>query len=182
MHEELFEKILIKNSEIIARCKELGKEVTEKYHNVVPIVVGVLKGCIPFYAELIKNFNFDFEMDFIEVSTYDGKTFSSGEVKFKKDIKTDVKDRDIIVVDDIIDSGISLQFIINRFLELGAKSVRTICLLDKPSGRKEKTFKADFTGFKIPGVFVVGYGLDYEELYRNVDYIGVLKKEVYEGK
>lgn len=131
-------------------------------------------------ADLIKHIDTYLEMDFMDVSSYGKSTVSSGEVKIIKDLDTSVEGRDILIIEDIIDSGLTLSYLVELFRYRKAKSIKIVTLLDKPSGRKAD-IKADFVGFKVPDAFVVGYGLDYAERYRNLPYIGVLKPAVYES-
>ena len=172
------EKIMITEEEIQVRIAELGEELTELYKNEFPLAVGVLKGAMPFMTDLIKRFDSYIEIDFMDVSSYGNATVSSGEVKILKDLNTSVEGRDVIIVEDIIDSGLTLSYLVELFKYRKAKSIRIVTLLDKPSGRKVD-LKADIVGFQVPDGFVVGYGLDYAEKYRNLPYIGILKKEVY---
>jgi hypoxanthine phosphoribosyltransferase len=131
-------------------------------------------------ADLIKHIDTYLEMDFMDVSSYGNSTVSSGEVKIIKDLDTSVEGRDILIIEDIIDSGLTLSYLVELFRYRKAKSIKIVTLLDKPSGRKAD-IKADFVGFEVPDAFVVGYGLDYAERYRNLPYIGVLKPAVYES-
>lgn len=179
MHKDM-EKILISEEEIQAKVKELGALLTNEYEGKNPLVVGVLKGALPFMADLIKEMKIDLEIDFMDVSSYGNAMVSSGEVKIIKDLDTSVEGRDILFVEDIVDSGNTLRYLKEMFEYRKAKSVKIVTLLDKPTGRK-KPVKVDWAGFIVPGEFVVGYGLDYKELYRNVPYIGVLKPKVYES-
>ena len=172
------EKIMITEEEIQERVSELGAELTELYKDSFPLAVGVLKGAMPFMTDLMKRFDAHVELDFMDVSSYGNATVSSGEVKILKDLNTSVEGRDVIIVEDIIDSGLTLSYLVELFKYRKAKSIRIVTLLDKPSGRKVD-LKADIVGFKVPDGFVVGYGLDYAEKYRNLPYIGILKKEVY---
>lgn len=171
-------KVIVSAKEIDAICEHLGKEITKDYDGKYPIVIGLLKGCQPFMSDLIKYINTYISVDYMSVSSYDGMS-STGSITIKKDIEVDVKGRDVIVVDDIIDTGVTLLNIINLFKEKHVRSIKTVCLLDKPEGRKVD-LNADYVGMIVPKEFVVGYGLDYNGLYRNLPYVGVLKREVYE--
>lgn len=173
------EKILISEEEIQAKVKELGAVLTEEYKDKFPLAIGVLKGAMPFMADLLKNINTYLEMDFMDVSSYGNKTVSTGEVKIIKDLDTSVEGRDILIIEDIIDSGLTLSYLVELFRYRKAKSIKIVTLLDKPSGRKAK-IEADYVGFEVPNAFVVGYGLDYAERYRNLPFIGVLKPEIYQ--
>ncbi len=172
------EKIMITEEEIQARIVELGAKLTAEYQDKFPLAVGVLKGAMPFMTDLMKRFDSYIEVDFMDVSSYGNATVSSGEVKILKDLNTSIEGRDIIIIEDIIDSGLTLSYLVNQFKSRKAKSIKIVTLLDKPSGRKVD-LSADLVGFKVPDGFVVGYGLDYCEKYRNLPYIGILKREVY---
>lgn len=180
MLEKDIERILISQEEIQVRCKELGKELTEIYQNTNPLVVGVLKGAVPFMADIVRSIDTYLELDFMDVSSYGNATVSSGEVKIVKDLDTNVEGRDLLIVEDIIDSGRTLAYLVNLFKYRKAKSVKIVTLLDKPEGRVVN-IEADYVGFNVPNEFVVGYGLDYAEAYRNLPYIGVLKPSVYQS-
>lgn len=177
MREDI-EKILITEQQIIEKTKELGVQLTKDYKGRNPLAVGVLKGAMIFMADLLRSIDTYVEMDFMDVSSYGNSTTSSGEVKIIKDLDTSVEGRDILIIEDIIDSGLTLSYLVDLFRYRKAKSIKIVTLLDKPSGRK-KDIQADYVGFVVPNEFVVGYGLDYAEKYRNLPYIGVLKKEVY---
>ncbi|ASF37693.1 MAG: hypoxanthine phosphoribosyltransferase [Halobacillus sp.] len=179
MHSEI-EKVLISEEEIQEKCKEMGAHLTEEYKDRFPLAVGVLKGATPFMADLLKRVEIHLEMDFMDVSSYHGGTRSSGEVKIVKDLDTKVEGRDILIIEDIIDSGLTLSYLVDLFKYRQANSIKVVTLLDKPAGRTAH-IKADTIGFEIPDEFVVGYGLDYQEKYRNLPYIGILKPEVYGG-
>ncbi|WP_144462635.1 hypoxanthine phosphoribosyltransferase [Siminovitchia fortis] len=172
------ERVLITEKEIEEKIRELGKQLTEEYEGRFPLAIGVLKGAMPFMADLLKRVDTYLEMDFMDVSSYGMSTTSSGEVKILKDLNTPVEGRDILIIEDIIDSGVTLSYLVDLFRYRKAKSIKIVTLLDKPEGRKAN-LKADYVGFVVPNAFVVGYGLDYAEKYRNLPYIGVLKPEVY---
>lgn len=180
MHGEI-DHILITEEEIKAKCQEIGKQLTEEYDGKFPLAIGVLKGALPFMSDVLRYMEVHLEMDFMDVSSYGEGTTSSGEVKIVKDLNTKVEGRDLIIVEDIIDSGLTLSYLVDLFKYRKAKSIKIVTLLDKPSGRTA-AIKADLIGFKVPNEFVVGYGLDYAERYRNLPYIGVLKPEVYGGE
>lgn len=173
------EEVLITNKMIVNKCKELGKQITIDYADKRPILIGLLKGAVPFLAELIKHIECDVEIDFLDASSYEGIN-SKGKIKILKDVSCDVSNRHIILVDDIIDTGLTLSEIIKIMKERNAASVETITLVNKPEGRKIKDSEPKYIGYSIPNRFVVGFGLDYNELYRNLPYVGVLKKSVYE--
>ena len=159
-------------------ARELGQKLTEDYQGKNPILVGILKGSVPFMAELIKHIDTHIELDFMLVSSYHGGTSSSGVINIIKDMDQDIKGRDILFVEDIIDTGKTLKSLKELFEGRQPASVKIATLLDKPEGRLVE-IEADYTCFTIPNEFVVGYGLDYDENYRNLPYIGVLKEEVY---
>lgn len=178
MLEQDIKKILISHDEIVTAARELGQKLTEDYQGKNPILVGILKGSVPFMAELIKHIDTHIELDFMLVSSYHGGTSSSGVINIIKDIDQDIKGRDILFVEDIIDTGKTLKSLKELFEGRQPASVKIATLLDKPEGRLVE-IEADYTCFTIPNEFVVGYGLDYDENYRNLPYIGVLKEEVY---
>ena len=178
MLENDIKKILISHDEIVTAARELGQKLTKDYQGKNPILVGILKGSVPFMAELIKHIDTHIELDFMLVSSYHGGTSSSGVINIIKDIDQDIKDRDILFVEDIIDTGKTLKSLKELFEGRQPASVKIATLLDKPEGRLVE-IEADYTCFTIPNEFVVGYGLDYDENYRNLPYVGVLKEEVY---
>src|SRR5690625_2695294 len=171
-------EILITEEEIKNKCAEIGQILTEEYKGKFPLLIGVLKGATPFMADLSRHIDTYVEMDFMDVSSYGSETRSSGEVKILKDLDAKVEGRDLLIVEDIIDSGLTLSYLVDLFKYRKAKSVKIVTLLDKPSGRTAK-IKADIVGFEVRNAFVVGYGLDYNEKYRNLPYIGILKPEIY---
>ena len=177
MHSDILE-ILVPHDEIISISKQLGKDITKDYKDKTPLLVGLLNGCVPFMAELIKHIDIPLEIQFMDVSSYHGGLKSSGDINIKYDLKTSVSNRDVLIVEDIVDSGNTISVIYDLLKYRNAKSVKVVSLLDKPSGRVID-FKPDYIGKVIPNKFVVGFGLDYKELYRNLSYIGVLKPEVY---
>ncbi|WP_100011861.1 hypoxanthine phosphoribosyltransferase [Lentibacillus sediminis] len=173
-------EVLITEEQIREKCKELGKELAAEYVEKFPLAVGVLKGALPFMSDILRATQIPLEMDFMDVSSYSG-TRSSGEVKIVKDLDTKVEGRDLLIIEDIIDSGLTLSYLVDLFKYRKARSIKIVTLLDKPDGRTA-AIKADVIGFEVPNEFVVGYGLDYNEKYRNLPYIGVLKPEVYGGE
>ena len=178
MKEDL-EEILITQEEIAEKTKVFGAALSEEYEGRFPLVIGILKGAMPFMADLIKQMSVHLEIDFMDVSSYGKSTTSSGEVKILKDLDTSVEGRDILIVEDIIDSGLTLSYLVELFRYRKAKSIKIVTLLDKPTGRKVD-LTPDMVGFTVPNAFVVGYGLDYAERYRNLPCIGILKPEIYE--
>jgi len=175
--EKDIDRILITEEEIRVRCKELGEQIAKDYKDKNVIMIGLLRGCIPFMADLARNMNIPMQVDYMDVSSYQG-TESTGQIKVLKDLDTNIEGLDVIIAEDIIDTGQTLNTVINMFKLRKAKSIRVVTLLDKPEGRTVD-FTADYVGFTIPKEFVVGYGLDYNEFYRNLPYVGVLKEEVY---
>lgn len=172
------EEVLISEEQLQEKINELGTQLTAEYQDKFPLLIGVLKGAMPFMTDLMKRIDAYVEIDFMDVSSYGNATVSSGEVKILKDLNTSVEGRDIVIIEDIIDSGLTLSYLVELFKHRKAKSIKIVTLLDKPTGRKAD-LQADFVGFDVPDAFVVGYGLDYAERYRNLPYIGVLKKSVY---
>ncbi|HWO76034.1 MAG TPA: hypoxanthine phosphoribosyltransferase [Bacillus sp. (in: firmicutes)] len=178
--KEDIEKVLISEQEIHEKIAELANQLTKDYQDRFPLVIGVLKGAMLFMGDLVKRIDTHLEMDFMDVSSYGNSTVSSGEVKILKDLDTSVEGREILIIEDIIDSGLTLSYLVELFRYRKAKSIKIVTLLDKPTGRKAD-IQADYVGFIVPDEFVVGYGLDYAEKYRNLPYIGVLKPEVYQN-
>ena len=173
-------KVLLTEEQIQNKIKELGAVLTAEYAGKNPIVVGVLKGVVMFYADMMREIKVPCQMDFMWVSSYSG-THSTGNMMVRQDLSADVKDRHVLILEDIFDTGNSLDFTVKHLLSRGPASLKVCTLLDKPERRNPRiTLKADYTGFVIPNEFVVGYGLDYDEKYRNLPYIGILKPEMYE--
>ena len=167
-------KLLISETEIKDRVKLLGKQITEDYKGKSPIFVGILNGCYVFMADLLREVDLDVEIDFVKIRSYEGDS-STGTIKFRKDISADIDGRDIIIVEDIIDSGFTINFLVNRLRNSGPKSVAVATALFKKEVAKLE-FEVDYVGFEIPPEFVVGYGLDYDEIGRNLPHIYKLKK------
>jgi hypoxanthine phosphoribosyltransferase len=176
-HQDI-EEIYITHEQIVNKCQELGAIITSDYEGKMPILVGLLKGCVPFMSELIKHINTFMQIDFMDVSSYAG-TQTTGKVKILKDLSEDITGREVIIVDDIIDTGLTLHEVREILKSRGAKSIEIVTLIDKPEGRKITTVVPKYIGYNIPKKFVVGFGLDYNELYRNLPYIGILKESVY---
>ncbi|HOI46148.1 MAG TPA: hypoxanthine phosphoribosyltransferase [Bacilli bacterium] len=172
------EEIFITHEQIVNKCQELGAIISSDYVGKVPILVGLLKGCVPFMSELIKHITTYMQIDFMDVSSYAG-TQTTGKVHILKDLSEDITGRDVIIVDDIIDTGLTLHEVKEILQKRGAKSIEVVTLIDKPEGRKINTVVPKYIGYNIPKKFVVGFGLDYNELYRNLPYIGILKESVY---
>ena len=171
-------EVLISEEEIQEKTKELGTLLSEQYKDKNPLIVGILKGALPFMADLIKQMPILLEYDMMDVSSYGSALTSSGEVKLVKDLDASIEGRHVIIVEDIIDTGRTLKYIQDMLMRRNAKSVKIATLLDKPSGRVTN-LDVDWKCFDIPDEFVVGYGLDYRENYRNLPYIGILKPEIY---
>lgn len=176
---QCIEEVLISKEMIEDKCKELGERISKDYEGKTPILIGMLKGCVPFMAELIKYIECDMELEFLDVSSYSG-TESTGKVVIHQDVKVDLKNRHVVVVDDIIDTGLTLKEVLKMLRDRGVASVETVTLVNKPEGRTVNNVEPKYVGYAIENKFVVGFGLDYNELYRNLPYIGVLKKSVYE--
>lgn len=172
------QEVLYDENQIQQKVKELGERLSADFNGRNPLVICILKGAFIFMADLVKAMNIPVELDFMAVSSYGNATKSSGVVKIIKDLDTSVEGRDVIIVEDIIDSGLTLSYLIDVLERRNSKSVTVVTLFDKPSGRSVE-LEADYTGYTLPDAFVVGYGLDYAEKYRNLPLIGVLKPEVY---
>ncbi len=170
--------VLFDEFRIQTRIREIGLQISDEYKDRKPVLIGILKGGFVFLADLVRSISIPIEIDFLAISSYGAGTSSSGVVKIRKDIDKDVDGRDVIIVEDIVDSGLSLQYIKDYIGNHNPASLRTCVLLDKPAAHKlEVTF--DYIGFEIGNEFVVGYGLDFNEQYRNLPYIGILKEELY---
>ncbi len=178
MMRDDIERIFFSEEQILARVKELGAQITKDYEGKNPMFIGVLKGSFVFMADLIKNIDTYCDMDFMAVSSYGSGTSTTGAVKITKDLTYDIQGRNIIIVEDILDSGVTLSYLVNYLSMRKPASIAICTLLDKPSRRKTSV-KADYVGMECPDAFIVGYGLDYAEKYRNLPYIGVLKEEIY---
>ena len=172
------ERILLTEEEIRQGVQAMGKQLTEDYRGKAPIVVGILKGVVPFFTARTGAMNLPLQEDFMVVSSYGNGTESSGEVVFKKDLTFDIEGRHILLLEDIVDTGLTLKKVVEKLKERNPASVKVCTLLDKPSGRKVD-FVPDYCCFTIPDGFVVGFGLDYAEYYRNLPFVGILKPEVY---
>ncbi len=174
---EAIERVLISEEELEAAVAKIGRQISEDYRGKDPIFVGVLKGCFIFMADLMRHVDIDCSMDFMAVSSYSGTT-STGAVKINKDLSEIIEGRHLILVEDILDSGVTLNYLKNYLMVRKPASIAVATLMDKPARRKADIY-ADYSCFEIPDAFVVGYGLDYNERYRNLPYIGVLKPEIY---
>lgn len=172
------ERVLISEKQLQERIAELGKQLAADYADKEPIFVGVLKGVVNFFTDMVRATQIRCQYDFMAVSSYGSGTSTSGNVRLLKDISTDIRGRHVIILEDILDSGLTLNFVKDRLLTMEPASLKICTLLDKPERRRVDIY-ADYIGFTIPNEFVVGYGLDYKEFYRNLPFVGVLKPEVY---
>jgi hypoxanthine phosphoribosyltransferase len=170
--------VLFTEPQIRTRVAELARAIEGDVHEHPPLIIGVLKGSVMFVADLCRELDFHAEMDWIALSSYGSSTKSSGEVRIVTDLVSEVRDRDLLVVEDIIDTGLTLQWLVANLLERGARSVRVCALLRKPDAAKVNV-DVHYVGFDIPNEFVVGYGLDYDQKYRNLREIAVLSPEMY---
>ena len=178
--EKDIQKILLTEEQIQARIRELGEELSREYAGKNPIVVGVLKGVVVFYADMIRQLTVPCQLDFMRISSYKGTT-STGNMQVRQDVSTDIAGRHVLILEDIFDTGNSLDFTVRHLQGRNPASIRICTLLDKPERRNPAvTLQADWVGFTVPNEFVVGFGLDYEEKYRNLPFVGVLKPETYE--
>lgn len=178
MHGDI-EKILVTEEELKEIVQKLGRQITEDYKGKKLLIVGVLKGSIYFLTDLSRYIDLPCNIDFIQASSYGGSTVSSGTIKIIKDISEDLTGFDVLLVEDILDTGRTLKHIYDMLSKRNPSSIAVVTLLDKPE-RREVDITADYIGVDIPNAFAVGYGLDYNQLYRNLPYIGVLKKSIYE--
>lgn len=173
------QEVLVDEESIRRRIREVGAQISEDYRGKNPILVGVLKGVVPFYAAMAQAITIPVQEDFMCVTSFEGGTASTGKLTFRKDIDHDIEGRDVLILEDILDSGRTLKLIVEMFRARKPRSVKICTLLDKPSGRTED-LTADYVCFTIPNAFVVGFGLDYQDYYRNLPFVGVLKPEVYQ--
>lgn len=176
MHKDVKE-ILYTQEEITQKCKELGKQITHDYRGKDVILIGLLKGSVPFLAELSKYIELDVTFDYMDVSSYEG--VESRTITIKKDIDQDVSGKELLLVEDILDTGKTLSTVKAMFEERGAASVEIVTMLDKKEGRTYP-IEAKYVGYEIPNAFVIGFGLDFNEKYRNLPYVGILKEECYQ--
>ncbi len=179
--EKDIKEIMLTEEQIQAKVKELAAMLSKEYEGKDPVFVGVLKGVFMFFADVIRNITIPCEMDFMCISSYGGGTTTSGTATVRKDVSVDLKGRHVVILEDIFDTGTSLDFTQKYLLSKEPASLKICTLLDKPARRRpEITLQPDFVGFTIPNEFVVGYGLDFDEHFRNLPYIGILKPEAYE--
>lgn len=179
--ENNIQEVLISQAQIEERVSRMARELSREYAGKNPVFVGVLKGVVMFFADMVKHITVPCQIDFMCISSYSG-TESTGQALVKKDVSVDLKGRHVVILEDIFDTGTSLDFTYRYLLSKEPASLKICTFLDKPARRKpEITLKPDYVGYEIPNAFVVGYGLDYNEYYRNLPYIGILKPEVYEN-
>jgi len=177
MHSDV-EKILFDERQISSRIADLGKQMSGDYAGKNPLFICILKGAVMFMADLVKHIDVPMEMDFMATSSYGASSKSSGVVRIMKDLDRPVEGRHVVLVEDIVDTGLTLKYLRDAMVHRQAASVKIVSLFDKPEGRKVD-IKPDYFGFEVPNEFIVGYGLDYAEQYRNLPYVGVLKPEIY---
>ena len=173
------DRVLITKDEIAAKVRELGQQITRDYAGKQPVLVCILKGASVFFTDLIREIDLPLTLDFMAISSYGSATKTSGVVRILKDLDNDILGKDVIVVEDIVDTGITLSYLTKTLMQRGAKSLRIATLLDKPARRKVPDLHVDYMCFNIPDAFVVGYGLDYDQVYRNLPDIGVLSPRIY---
>ena len=172
-------EVLLSEEQIQAKVKELAAQISKEYAGKDPVFIGVLKGVVIFFADMVRNIDIPCEIDFMSISSYSGTT-STGRTEIRKDVSVDIKGRHVVILEDIFDTGTSLTFTVNHLMNKEPASLKVCTFLDKPERRKPGiTLKPEYVGYTIPNEFVVGYGLDYNEHYRNLPYIGILKPEVY---
>ncbi|MEF9934797.1 MAG: hypoxanthine phosphoribosyltransferase [Clostridium sp.] len=177
MHN-LIKEVLYTKEEIAAKVKELAKIISDEYRGKRVLCIGILKGSVVFLSDIIREMDIEVEIDFMAVSSYGNSTTSSGIVRILKDLNYDIEGKDVVIIEDIIDTGTTLKYLCQYLKARKPKSLKVCCLLDKPERRKAD-IKADYIGFEIPDYFVVGYGIDYADRFRQLPYIGVPKEEVY---
>ncbi len=179
--ENEVEKILIKKEQIEQKTKELGEIISRDYAEKELILIGILKGCVVFLSDLMRNISIHCTIDFMDVSSYGASTTTSGAVRILKDLDDNIEGKHVLIVEDIIDTGTTLKYLIQYLSNRKPLSIKTVALFDKPS-RRVSEIRADYVGFEIPNEFIIGYGLDFDEKYRNLPYVGVLKKEFYSNE
>ena len=173
-------EVLLTEEQIQAKVKELAAQISEEYAGKDPVFIGVLKGVVIFFADMVRNIDIPCEIDFMSISSYSGTT-TTGRTEVRKDVSVDIKDRHVVILEDIFDTGTSLTYTVNHLLNKGPASLKICTFLDKPERRRPGvTLVPEYVGYTIPNEFVVGYGLDFNEHYRNLPYIGILKPEIYE--
>ncbi len=176
--DNLIKEVLFSKEEISNKVKELAEQINNDYKGKKVLCIGILKGSVVFLSDIIRELKGEVEIDFMAVSSYGNSTTSSGIVRILKDLNYDIEGRDVVIIEDIIDTGVTLKYLCEYLTARKPNSLKICCLLDKPERRKAD-IKADYIGFQIPDYFVVGYGIDYAEMFRQLPYIGVPKEEVY---
>lgn len=176
MHENTIGTVMITQEEILRKAEELGRQITEDFQGQEIVMVGILRGAVLWMADLMKNVDLDMTIDFMAVSSYGSSKKSSGIVKINKDLDTNIEDQNVIIVEDIVDSGITLNYLVGYFESRGAKSIKICSLLNKQCNRKVD-LSATYVGFEVDDLFIIGYGLDYDQRYRNLPYISYLEDE-----
>ncbi len=179
MHNDIL-RVLYTEEQLKSRVKELAAQIRQDLKGQEILTVGVLRGAVMFYADLVRELDIPVHMNFMSVSSYGCSSVSSGAVRIQYDLEEDISGKNVLIVEDIVDSGLTLQYLTKTLKSRNPAILKTCCLFDKPERRKVD-FHADYVGFEVPDVFIVGYGLDYAEKYRNLKYIGELKSEVYQG-
>lgn len=179
MYESFLERVLFSEETLNERITQMAKQIENDYKGKKPLIVAILKGSVLFFSDLIRKINGDLEIDFMSISSYGSDSKSSGEVRMIKDLDKKIEGKDVIIVEDIIDSGYTMKYLKNLLQTRNPASIRVCTLLDKPS-RRETDVTSDYVGFEVENEFVIGYGLDYDGLYRNLPFIGILKRSVYE--
>ena len=179
MYEDILEKVLFSKEQLAKRIKELAEQLDKDYAGKTPLMVAILKGSVMFFTDLIREMTLPLEIDFMSISSYGSGVKSSGEVKMIKDLDNKIEGKDVIIVEDIVDSGYTMKYLTHLLEARNPSSIKICALLDKPS-RRETDVAVDYKGFEVGNEFVVGYGLDYAARYRNIPFIGVLKRSVYE--
>ena len=176
------DRVLLKRDEIAVKVRELGQQITRDYAGKKPVMVCILKGASVFFTDLIREIDLPLTLDFMAISSYGSATKSSGVVRILKDLDNDILGKDVIIVEDIVDTGITLNYLMKILIQRGAASLKIAALLDKTARRKVPDLQVDYVCFDIPDAFVVGYGLDYDQKYRNLPDIGILSPRIYSGK
>ncbi|CDE20177.1 hypoxanthine phosphoribosyltransferase [Acidiphilium sp. CAG:727] len=179
MYEDILEKVLFSKEQLAKRIKELAAQLDKDYAGKTPLMVAILKGSVMFFTDLIREMTLPLEIDFMSISSYGSGVKSSGEVKMIKDLDNKIEGKDVIIVEDIVDSGYTMKYLTHLLEARNPSSIKICALLDKPS-RRETDVAVDYKGFEVGNEFVVGYGLDYAARYRNIPFIGILKRSVYE--
>jgi len=173
-------EVLLTEEQIASKVKELAKQISEDYAGKDPVFIGVLKGVVIFFADMVRNIDIPCQIDFMSISSYSG-TNTTGRTEIRKDVSVDIRGRHVVILEDIFDTGTSLTFTVNHLLNKEPASLKVCTFLDKPERRRPGvTLQPEYVGYTIPNEFVVGYGLDYNEHFRNLPYIGILKPEIYE--